>query len=170
MKIVITYVAGEFIKKTFLAALTVLAVITLTGAAYASVEQDVRRLFELHAKLTPGMTIEALSEILGPPAESHALRGNTPIMRYVWLHGIKGIEAYEVEGVAHRITITLPCGSNQNMLRALDALTRQGQSKYGALPRSDPRRNEFYWERGGIRFAFSRYNQTTVLSTATRAR
>jgi len=153
---------------THAAALAVFAVTMLTGAAYADIARDVDRLFELHAKLTPGMTIEALSGILGPPASSHALRGNASVTRYVWLHGTKGIEIYEVEGLAHRVAITLPCGSNQNQLLAMDALTRQGRSKYGSMPRVDQRRNEFYWERDGIRFAFSRYDQTTVMSSTTR--
>ena len=141
----------------------------LSGTAYADILQDVNRLFELHAKLRPGMTIDALSAILGEPDESHDLRGSASITRFAWIHGRKGIVAYEVEGVAHRVAITLPCGSNQNKLRALDALTRRGHSIYGSMPMTDQIRNEFYWVRDGVRFAFSRYNQTTVLSSSTRA-
>ena len=172
MKIGTAHAIEKIIKKTFLAALTALIVFATTmpvDTAHADIAQDVRRLFELHAKLTPGMTIEALSEILGQPAESHALRGNSSVTRYVWLHGTKGIEIYEVEGLAHRVVITLPCGNSQNQSRAMDALTRQGYSKYGSMPRAYSRRNEFYWVRNGIRFAFSRHNQNTVLSTITRA-
>ena len=152
-------------------AVFVIALALLTGnAANADVQQDVNRLFELHSKLAPGMTIEALNEMLGPPAENHALGNNAnQVMRYAWLHGEMGIEAYEVEGVAYRVAITLPCGSDKNQLRALDALTRQGRVKYGSLPLSDPRKNEYYWEKDGIRFAFSRYNKTTVLSSCTKA-
>jgi hypothetical protein len=161
----------KFVKKR-LPFILVFAVVMLTAcAAYADVLRDVSRLFELHAKLKPGMTIEALNEMLGPPAENHALRGNAPgITRYAWLHGAMGIEAYEVEGVAYRVAITLPCGNNKNQLRALDALTRQGYSKYGSMPLSDPRKNEYYWIKDGIRFAFSRYNKTTVFSSSTQAR
>ena len=155
--------------KAFLSAFF-LAAALLTGAAYADVLQDVNHLFELHAKLAPGMTIEALNELLGPPAENHALGKTSNVTRYAWLHGEMGIEAYEVEGAAYRVAITLPCGSDKNLLRALDALTRQGNSKYGSMPLSDPVKNEYYWEKDGVRFAFYRYNKTTVLSSCTKTR
>jgi len=142
----------------------------LAGMSYADVLQDVNRLFELHDKLKPGMTIEALNEMLGPPAGNHSLGGNaSSVTRYAWLHGEMGIEVYEVEGVAYRVTITLPCENNKNQLRAMDALTRQGNLKYGSMPKADPSKNEYYWVKDGIRFAFSRYNQTTVLSSSTRS-
>ena len=169
MKIIVTH-AGGFIKKDRFLPVLVFIIATLTcGVVYADVSQDVSRLFELHAKLMPGMTIEALSEMLGPPADNHVLGKNTShVTRYAWLHGEMGIEAYEVEGVAYRVAITLPCGSGKNQLRALDALTRQGRLKYGSMPLSDPKKNEYYWVIDGIRFAFSRYNNTTVLSSSTK--
>ena len=170
MKIVVTR-AGRFLKNSFPPALVLAAALSLYGMAYANAQQDVNRLFELHAKLMPGMTIEAISEILGSsPAANHAVGGNASITRYTWLHGEMGIEAYEVEGTAHRVTITLPCGSNKNQLQVLNDLTHRGYSKYGSWPLSDPTKNEYYWVKDGIRFAFSRYNQTTVLSSVTRAR
>jgi len=159
----------RFVKFIGMAILVIFAVVMLTGAAYADIAQDVRGLFELHARILPGMTIEALSAVLGPPIESHAVPGSTPVMRYVWLQGVKGVVAYEVNGAAHRISVTLPVGDNQNQNRALDSLTRQGQARYGSLPRSDSSRGEHYWIRDGIRFAFSRHNQNAVRSTATRA-
>ena len=169
MKITVTCAIGKFEKNPFLPVVIFAFALLTGGVAYADISQNVNRLFELHTKLTPGMTIEALNEILGPPDESHALGGNVPVIRYAWLHGGMGIEAYEVEGAAYRVAITLPCDNNQNRLRALDAITRQGYSKYGSMPLADPGRNEHYWVRNGIRFAFSTYNQTTVLSSSTKA-
>jgi len=168
MKIFKARVVGKLAYNTFLA-VTVLTVALLAGgAAYADARQDVNRLFELHAKLKPGMTIEAFNVMLGPPAENHALGEKANhVTRYAWLHGVFGIEAYEVDGAAYRVAITLPCGSNKNQLRALDALTSQGYSKYGSMPSADPIKSEYYWERDGIRFAFSRYSKTTVFSSAT---
>ena len=158
----------KFVKNRFMLVFVFAVAPWICGTAYADARQDVNRLFELHAKLAPGMTIEALSEILGPPAENHALRGNASVTRHVWLHGEMGIEVYEVDGVAYRVAITLPCGNNKNQLRVLDALTHQGRSRYGSMPLSDPRRNEYYWVKDGIRFAFTRYNQTTVMSSSTK--
>jgi len=158
------------VKNRFSPFLALAVVLLTSGAAYGDVQQGVNRLFELHAKLVPGMTIEALSAVLGPPAENHALRGNASVTRYAWLHGELGIEVYEVNGAAYRVAITWPCGNNRNQLRAMDALTHRGYSKYGSWPQADPKKNEYYWERDGIRFAFSKYNQTTVLSSATKAR
>jgi hypothetical protein len=170
MKTVVTRIAGKLVDNRLLSALALAVALLAGGAAYADVLRGVDRLFELHAKLAPGMTIEALNEMLGPPAESHALGNTSSVTRHAWLHGEFGIEAYEVEGAAYRVAITLPCGNNKEQLRALDALTRQGYSKYGSMPLSDPKKNEFYWERDGIRFAFSRYNRTTVLSSCTKTR
>ena len=166
MKIVMAHITGKFIKAAFLA---ILAVTMTAGPSCADIVQDVGRLFELHAQLRPGMAIEALNQILGQPDDSHELRGNAPITRHVWLQGVKGISIYEVDGVAHRVAITMPCGSRQNQLRALDALTRQGQARYGSLPRPDVRRDEHYWVIDGIRFAFSRHSHYAVLTSGTRA-
>ena len=168
MKISVAH-AGKFVKNRFLTALAFAIVLLTRGTVYADMSQDANRLFELHSKLMPGMSIEALSEMLGPPADDHALGKNTSsVTRYTWLHGEMGIEAYEVEGVAYRVAITWPCGSGKNQLRALDAMTRQGRLKYGSMPLSDPKRNEYYWVRDGIRFAFSKYNNTAVLSSSTK--
>ena len=167
MKIAVTR-SGRSAKNRFLPALVFVVALLMCGSTYADVMQDVNRLFELHAKLVPGMTIEALNKMLGPPAENHTLMGNASVTRYAWLHGEMGIEVYEVGGAAYRIAITLPCGNNRNQLRALDALTRQGRSKYGSMPSADPLKNEYYWVKDGVRFAFSRYNQTTVLSSSTK--
>lgn len=164
-----TRITEKFPKAVFLIFLIALSIAVTVGAARADIVQNVSRLFELHAQLTPGMTIEALTQILGTPDDSHVLRGNTPITRHLWLQGVKGISIYEVEGLAHRVAITLPCGDRQGQLRALDALTRQGQARYGSLPRADMRRDEHYWVRDGIRFAFSRQGQNAVSSSTTRA-
>jgi hypothetical protein len=86
----------------------------------------------------------------------------------MWLHGEMGIEIYELDGTAYRVNITLPCGSGPGALQALDALTRQGREKYGTLPLFDYAAGQHYWIRDGVRFAFSKYNQTTVLSSCTR--
>jgi hypothetical protein len=65
--------------------------------------------------------------------------------------------------------MTLPCKNAPDTSRAMDALTRQGSSKYGEIPRFDRAANEYYWTREGLRFAFSKYNQTTVLTRCTKA-
>jgi hypothetical protein len=138
---------------------------------FADIWQDVNRIFELNAKLHPGMTIDALNELLGPPADEYCMSGTTPeLTRYMWLHGEMGIEVYELEGTAYRVNITLPCDNSAGALRALDALTRQGREKYGAVPLFDYATGQHYWIQDGIRFAFSKYNQTTVFSSCMRVR
>ena len=127
------------------------------------------RIFELNAKLRPGMTIEAINELLGPPAEEYSMSDTAPdLTRYMWLHGKMGIEVYELEGFAYRVNITLPCDSGPDTLRALDALTRQGREKFGAVPSFDYATGQYYWVQDGVRFAFAKYNQTTVLSSCTK--
>jgi hypothetical protein len=119
------------------------------------------------------MTIDAINELLGPPADKYSMSGtmdDTALTRYMWLHGEMGIEIYELDGSAYRVNITLPCGSGPGALQALDALTRQGREKYGTLPSFDYAAGQHYWIRDGVRFAFSKYNQTTVLSSCTRTR
>ena len=143
------------------------------SAAFAEADAatDAGRIFELHAKLPPGMTLDAMNDLLGPPAEKHSLGDNTSdVMRYMWLHGEMGIEAYFTQEAAYRISITLPCQDDKNTLRVMDALTRQGNSKYGSMPQFDHTRGEYYWARDSIRFAFSKYNSTTVLSSSTQMR
>ena len=162
------------LRKTAKDAFTLAAFMALFwgGAAFADISRSVTRVFELNAKLRPGMTIDAMNELLGPPAEEYRMGGDkaSTVTRYSWLHGEMGIEAYEVEGAAYRVDITLPCGSGLDALRAMDALTRQGRTKYGNMPRFDQATSQYYWVRDGVRFAFSKYNSTTVLSSCTRAR
>jgi len=164
-------IARNFFRKMFPVAVFVALLIAtlLASAAYADMAQEVRQIFELHQRFTPGMPIEAFIDALGPAEASHAVSGPAAITRYVWLYGIKGIVVYEVEGRAHRIEVTLPCGTNQNMLVALDALTRQGRDIHRHWPMGDTRRGEHYWIRDGVRFSFGRYNETTVRTSSTRA-
>ncbi|MDR1977519.1 MAG: hypothetical protein LBQ42_02170 [Synergistaceae bacterium] len=137
--------------------------------AFADIQQDVGRIFELNAKIRPGMTIDAVNELLGPPAEKYVMSAKaSAVTRYMWLHGEMGVEIYEMDDVAYRVNITLPCGSAKETSRAMDALTRQGNSKYGSMPRFDSRTAQYYWIGNGVRFAFSKYDQTTVLSSCTK--
>jgi hypothetical protein len=156
-------------KRLLLSVFWAMLLVLIGGAAYGDALGDVNRLFELHSKLMPGMTIAALNELLGPPASNTSL-GKGDVTRYAWLHGEMGIEAYEVEGSVYRVTITLPCDNDKSFLRAMDALTRRGRETYGSLPKSDQRKNEYYWVRDGVRFAFSKYNKTTILSSCTVTR
>jgi hypothetical protein len=117
------------------------------------------------------MTIEALNELLGPPAEEHALSDKASgVTRYLWLHGEMGIEVYEVEDAAYRVDITLPCGNAANAQRALGAMTREGNVRYGGMPSFDRGRDQYFWIRDGVRFAFSKYNATTVMSSSMKVR
>jgi hypothetical protein len=121
------------------------------------------------AELMKG-TIDALNELLGPPEEEYALSNKAVgVTRYVWLHGEMGVEAYEVEGAAYSVSITLPCGSAVNAQRALDALTREGNTRYGGMPSFDRARAQYYWLQNGFRFAFAKYNTTTVMSSCMKA-
>jgi hypothetical protein len=156
----------------FLGAMGVLA-----GAAWAGIPEDVARVFELSGKIRPGMTLAALNELLGPPARETPLGGTPAVTRCMWLHGEMGVEAYFASGAgggaenpAHRVNIVLPCRSGAGALKAMDALTRQGQSKYGSIPRFDHTAGEYYWIADGVRFAFSKYDRTTVLCASTRER
>jgi hypothetical protein len=153
----------------------------LADAAWAGIPEDVARVFELSGKIRPGMTLAALNELLGPPAREKQLGGTPAVTRYMWLHGEMGIEAYFAAGAgagggegeenpAHRVNIVLPCRSGAGALKAMDALTRQGQSKYGSIPRFDHTAGEYYWIADGVRFAFSKYDRTTVLCASTRER
>ncbi|MDR2175085.1 MAG: hypothetical protein LBO82_04005 [Synergistaceae bacterium] len=54
--------------------------------------------------------------------------------------------------------------------KAMDALTRQGASRYGHMPRFGRAENEYCRIREEIRFAFSKYNKTTVLTRCTDTR
>jgi hypothetical protein len=142
------------------------------GAARAGIPEDIARVFELSGKVRPGMTLDALNRLLGDPAQEKKLEGLPAMTRYMWLHGEMGVEAYfaALDGPSYRVSIVLPCRSGSGALRAMDALTRQGESKYGSIPRFDHAAGEYYWIADGIRFAFSRYDRTTVLCASTRAR
>jgi hypothetical protein len=130
--------------------------------AFADTQQDVTRVFELNAKIQPGMPIETANALLGAPAEKYAMKDKaSTVTRYMWLHG-------EMGGAAYKVNITLPCGSAKGVSRAMDALTRQGNSRYGAMPRFDSKTGEYYWVRNGLRFSFSKYDQTTVSSSCTK--
>ena len=144
------------------------------GTASAGVPEDVARLFELNAKIRPGMTIGAINDLLDFPARKDKIGKNgdksPPIVRYMWLHGEMGVEVYAVEGegAAHSVSMTLPCKDAAGALKAMEALTRQGASKYGHMPQFDRAANEYYWIREGLRFSFLKYNKTTVLTRCTK--
>jgi hypothetical protein len=157
-------------EKTF--GIAVAAILLLcflvSGAASAGVPEDVARLFELNTKIRPGMTIDAINVLLDFPARKDEIGSQSPpITRCMWLHGEMGVEVYAVEDLAYSVSITLPCKNATDALKAMDALTRQGASKYGRMPQFDRASGEYYWLRGGMRFAFSKYNKTTVLTRCT---
>lgn len=136
-------------------------------SAFADTRQDVGRIFALNAKIRPGMTIEAVKNLLGPPAVHDK---SLAAARYMWLHGEMGVEIYEMDDVAYKVNITLPCGSVKKASQAMDALTRQGNVRYGSMPRFDSQTGHYYWVENGVRFSFSKYDQTTVLSSCTKMR
>lgn len=137
--------------------------------SWADAAASVGRIFELNGKLRPGMTLEALSSLLGPSAEEHAAAGkDSGINRHLWLHGEMGIEVYFMKDIAHKVNITLPLKSEKDALKALDAFTRQGQARYGSMPRFDSSTGEYYWIAEGVRFGYSKYNSNTVRSSCTR--
>ncbi|MDR2528506.1 MAG: hypothetical protein LBD04_05775 [Synergistaceae bacterium] len=133
-----------------------------------------RRLFELHEKIRPGMSLDAITKLLGPPADSDAVGGNAvpsgAATRYIWLHGEIGIEVYEWENAAYQVSLTLPCGSAVGADRLMGELTGIGRQKYGSTPLYERARSYYYWERDGVRFSFSKYNKTTVKSFCGMAR
>lgn len=147
----------------------ILSFVFLCGTAFADVQKAVDRIFELNAKLKPGMPADAINELLGPPAEEYQM-GNkaSAVKRLSWLHGEMGIEIYFMGEVAYKVNLTLRFNSDKENMRALDALTRKGNSKYGAMPRFDHATAEYYWVAEGVRFGFSKYNSNTVLSTCTK--
>jgi hypothetical protein len=162
--------AKNLMKRMFAAAFLIACF--LESAAFADALQDAARIFDLGAKLRPGMTIEALNELLGPPAEEHALSDKASgVTRYMWLHGEMGVEVYEVEDAAYRVDITLPCGNGANAQRTLGAMTREGNLRYGGMPAFDRRIGKYFWIRDGVRFAFSisPYNAATVMSSSMKA-
>jgi hypothetical protein len=117
------------------------------------------------------MTVGAINALLDFPAREDKIGGKSPVItRYMWLHGEMGIEVYAVEDAAYSVGITLPCKDAAGALKAMDALTRQGASKYGHMPQFDRVLGEYYWIREGIRFAFSRYDKTTVRTRCTKTR
>ena len=63
---------------------------------------------------------------------------------------------------AYRIDLSRRFERNIDLLRAMDELMRQGQKKYGSMPRFDTGRNEYYWITKGHRFSFSRYSAGTI--------
>jgi hypothetical protein len=154
-----------FLTRLACAIVSIVIVMALSAEGADGFWQDVTRIFDLNAKLRPGMTIDAMNELLGPPADEYSMGDLT---RYMWIHGEMGIEVYELDEAAYRVNITLPCGNASGVARALDALTRQGRDKYGAVPLFDYATGQYYWIQDGIRFAFAKYNQTTVWSSCTR--
>lgn len=148
----------------------VLFLSVFVSAAFAGVQEDVGRIFELNAKLQPGMHLDLLNELLGPPAGMHQMGGGAQaFIRYMWLHGEMGIEVYCMQNIAHKVSITLPFQSERDVPRAMDALTRRGQSQYGSMPRFDHVTGEYYWIGNGVRFGYSKYNSRTVRSSCTRS-
>jgi len=130
-----------------------------TPALAASAAEDLLR---LTGKLTPGMTAKDAEDLLGPPAETTPVGGGTDLLRSSWLHGEMGIEIYLVKDAAYRIDLSYRFTRNIDLLRTMDELTRQGQQKYGSMPRFDTGRNEYYWIAKGHRFSFSRYTSGTI--------
>lgn len=148
----------------------VLLFFALPSAAVAGVQEDVGRIFELNSKLKPGMHLDLLNELLGPPAQMYQMGGGAQgVIRYMWLHGEMGIEIYCMQDIAHRINITLPLQSERDIPRAMDALTRRGQSLYGSMPQFDHVTGEYYWIGNGVRFGYSKYNSNTVRSSCVKA-
>jgi len=137
----------------------------LASVSAADVRGDVERIFELNAKLKPGMSIEALNELLGPPEGEHRVSGTEELVRYSWLHGTMGIEIYCIRDAAYRVNITLPLERERDVPRALDALMQRGRSQYGVMPAFDRVTGEYYWTGGGVRFGFLKYNSGTVRSS-----
>jgi hypothetical protein len=117
------------------------------------------------------MTLDAINDLLSFPARKDKIGGQgSGVVRYAWLHGETGIEVYAVEDVARSVSVTLLCQDAAGALRTMDALTRQGVLKFGRMPQFDRASSEYYWIREGMRFAFSRYDKTTVLTRCAKAR
>ena len=140
----------------------VCALLLLPGRAPALAASAAEDLLRLTEKLTPGMTAKDAEDLLGPPAETALVGGGTDLLRSSWLHGEMGIEIYLVKDAAYRIDLSRRFERNIDLLRAMDELMRQGQKKYGSMPRFDTGRNEYYWIAKGHRFSFSRYAAGTI--------
>ena len=134
----------------------------LLGRAPALAVSAAEDLLRLTGKLTPGMTAKDAEALLGPPAETTPVGGGDDLLRSSWLHGEMGIEIYLVKDAAYRIDLSRRFERNIDLLRTMDELTRQGQQKYGSMPRFDTGRNEYYWIAKGHRFSFSRYAVGTI--------
>ena len=139
------------------------------GGDGGEAQRRVTRLLELHGKIRPGMGLDAIKALLGPPAETGTV-GSGVAARYVWLHGEVGIEVYEREKTAYQVSITLPCGSAAGADRLMGELTGRGRQKYGSSPLYERAQSYYYWEGEGVRFAFSKYSKTTVKSFCRAAR
>lgn len=131
-------------------------------APSAHAESPASDFLRLAGKLTPGMSFAATEELLGPPAETHPVGGDAALLRKSWLHGELGIEIYFLKEAAYRIDLSHRFEGKLDLLRTLDELTRQGQRTYGSMPRFDTQKNEYYWESGGRRLSFSRYDSQTI--------
>lgn len=134
----------------------------LSGRAPALAASAAEDLLQLAGKLSPGMTAKDAEALLGPPAETTPVGGGDDLLRSSWLHGEMGIEIYLVKDAAYRIDLSRRFEHNIDLLRAMDELMRQGQKKYGSMPRFDTGRNEYYWIAKGHRFSFSRYSAGTI--------
>ena len=139
------------------------------GGESGQARERATRLFELHGKIRPGMSLEAITKLLGSPADSGAV-GSDGVVRYIWLHGEMGVEVYEWEDAAYQVSLTLPCGNAADADRLMGELTGRGKQKYGSTPLYERAQSYYYWERDGVRFAFSKYNKTTVKSFCRMAR
>ena len=142
--------------------LFVCILLLLPGRAPALAASAAEDLLRLAGKLSPGMTAKDAEDLLGPPAETAPVGGGTDLLRSSWLHGEMGIEIYLVKDAAYRIDLSRRFERNIDLLRTMDELTRQGQQKYGSMPRFDTGRNEYYWIAKGHRFSFSRYAVGTI--------
>ncbi len=126
------------------------------GCATALAATAADDFLRLAAKLTPGMSAKDAEALLGPPAETHPVGGDAHLLRSSWLHGETGIEIYLLKGAVYRVDLSRRFERNIDLLRTLDALTRQGQRQYGSMPRFDMGKNEYYWISKGCRLSFSR--------------
>ncbi|WP_299075165.1 hypothetical protein [uncultured Fretibacterium sp.] len=142
--------------------LFVCILLLLPGRAPALAASAAEDLLRLAGKLSPGMTAKDAEDLLGPPAETAPVGGGTDLLRSSWLHGEMGIEIYLVKDAVYRVDLSRRFERNIDLLRAMDDLTRQGQRKYGSMPRFDTGRNEYYWIAKGHRFSFSRYTSGTI--------
>lgn len=163
---------GLMKNKKYILSFVVFLLLSLGGAmANAGVAEEISNLFVLFSQLRPGMPLEEVKSLMGPH-EEETLTGNkaVPLKRTVWLKGETGIEVYSVEALVHKVNITLHFSQQQDTLKALDSLTRQGSVKYGSMPQFDHSAGQYYWVVGQTRLGFSKYSSTAIISTFSKSK